>query len=177
MKRIAICIGGALAAAACSMSSEADRLENAMRETLAARGTVQQIEMTKDSDSHMSGFAVIRAANATADSRLNCSADRDATKGENYYNWRCVPTIDEALLTEMENSIRQSLSAQATVETVEMTRRDDDHMAGYATVRDAGGNQLRTNCTATRDNSDQGNFSWECQAAGQGADEAAAPAE
>jgi hypothetical protein len=174
MKRLAIFLGCALAAAGCSMSSEEDRLENAMRETLAARGAVKQIEMTKQGDGRMTGFAVVQPANG-AQGRLDCTADRDPAKGANYYNWRCVPAIDEALLTQMEGTIRQSLAAQASVEAVEMTRQDNDHMTGYATVRDAAGNQIRANCTATRDSGDQGNFSWQCRPPGE--DAAPAPAD
>lgn|GEM_PF-3051330 len=169
MRKIAIGLGCALAAAGCSMSSEADRLENAMRETLAARGEVKQVEMTAQDADRMTGFASVRPAGASADSRLNCTATRDPAKGAAYYNWRCVPAIDEALLNEMKQTIRTALAAQATVQQVEMTRQDDDHMTGYAIVRDANGNEVRTNCTATRDNSDQGNFSWECRPPGEGA--------
>ena len=174
MKRTMIYLGCALAVAGCSMSSEEDGLENAIRENLASRGEVKQVEMTKQDADRMSGFAVVRATGGTGDSRLNCSATRDPAKGASYFNWRCVPAIDETMISQMEATIRQSLAAQATVQEVEMTRQDDDHMTGYATVTDAGGNEIRTNCTATRDNDDQGNFSWQCQPA-DGA--AAAPAE
>lgn len=173
MKRTMILAGCALAAAGCSMSSQEDMLENSIRENLASRGEVKQVEMTKQDAESMRGFATVRAAGAAADSRLDCTATRDPAKGASYYNWRCVPAIDETLLTQMETTIRQSLAAQATVQEVEMTRRDNDHMAGHATVRDAAGNEIRANCTATRDNDDQGNFSWECRPPGQ----EAAPAE
>jgi len=172
MKRLAIYLGCALAAG-CSMSGQEDALENSIRENLAPRGEVKQVEMTRQDGDHMRGFATVRPAGAAADSRLDCIATRDLAKGAVFYNWRCVPAIDEALLTQMEATIRQSLAAQAEVQAVEMTRRDDDHMTGFATVRDAAGNEIRANCTATRDGDDQGNFSWECRPPG----EEAAPAD
>ena len=175
MTRIAICLGCALAAAGCSISSGEDGLENSIRENLASRGEVKQVEMTRQDADRMTGFAIVRAAGASADSRLDCTARRDPAKGASFYNWRCVPAIDEAMLTGMEATIRESLAAQASVEQVEMTRQDDDHMTGFAIVRDAGGNRIRTDCTAARDNDDQGNFSWQCRPADDGG--GAAPAE
>ena len=175
MKRIAIYLGCALALAGCT--SEEDKLENAIRENLSSRGEVKQVEITKQDADHMAGFATVRVTGGTADSRLNCTATRDPAKGASFYNWRCVPTIDEAMITQMEATIRTSLAAQANVQQVEMTRQDDDHMTGFASVRDAGGNEIRANCTASRDSSDQGNFSWECRPAEQGAAPAAAATE
>ena len=175
MKREAILLGCALAAAGCSMSGQEEALENSIRENLGSRGEVKQVEMTKQDADRMNGFAVVRASGAPADSRLDCTATRDPAKGASYYNWRCVPAIDEALLTQMEGTIRQALAAQASVQEVEMTKQDANRMTGFATLQDPAGNEIRTNCTATRDNDDQGNFSWECQAAdGSGG---AAPAE
>jgi hypothetical protein len=168
MKRTAIYLGCALVAG-CSMGSQEDALENSIRENLAARGAVNQVEMTRRDDDHMNGFATVRANGAAADSRLDCTATRDPAKGASYYNWRCVPAIDEVLLTQMEGTIRQSLAAQATVDQVEMTKQDDNHMTGYATVRDSAGNEIRANCTATRDDDDQGNFSWQCRPPGEDA--------
>jgi len=167
MKRIAIGLGCALAVAGCSMASDEDRLENAIRENLSARGEVKQVELTKGEGNNMAGFAVVRVAGSNADARLDCSATPDTTKSDNSYNWRCVPSIDEALLTQMEGTIRTALAAQATVIEVDMSRQDNDRMTGFAVVRDAGGNEIRTNCTATRDDDASGNFSWECQPAGQ----------
>lgn len=164
MKKAALYLGCALALAGCS--SEEDRLENAMRETLAAQGNVQEIEMTRQDENNMTGFAVVRRANESQGRRLGCTAVRDPAKGAAFYNWRCQPVIDEAMLTEIEGSIRQSLAAQGSVEEVEMTRRDDDNMAGFARIRDGSGGEGRFECTAARDANDAGNFTWRCNPPG-----------
>lgn len=174
MKKAALYLGCALALAGCS--SEEDRLENAMRETLAAQGNVQEIEMTRQDENNMTGFAVVQRANESQGRRLGCTAARDPAKGAAFYNWRCQPVIDEAMLNEIEASIRQSLAAQGSVEEVEMTRRDDNNMTGFARVRDGSGADGRFDCTAARDANDAGNFTWRCNPPGAGA-EAAAPAD
>jgi len=173
MRAFAISLGGALLMLA-GCASEEDQLENAIRENLASRGTVKQVELTKSDDNNMTGFAVIQTA--TGEGRMNCTAQR--TQGANF-NWRCVPAIDEAMLTQMENTIRQSLSEQATVLAVEMSRQDDDHMTGHAQVRDRNGTEGRVNCTAARETGGTGNFNWECAAPASegGAGDQSAPAD
>jgi hypothetical protein len=153
-------------------ASEEDQLENAIRENLAARGTVKQVELTKSDENNMTGFAVVQTA--TGEGRMNCTAQR--TSGSNF-NWRCVPAIDEAMLTQMENTIRQSLAEQATVLAVDMSRQDDDHMTGYAQIRDNNGTEGRVNCTAARETGGTGNFNWECAPSGSEAAPAEAAAE
>jgi hypothetical protein len=171
MRAFAISLGGALLMLA-GCASEEDQLENAIRENLASRGTVKQVELTRSDDNNMTGFAVVQTA--TGEGRMNCTAQR--TSGSEF-NWRCVPAIDEAMLTQMENTIRQSLSQQATVLAVDMTRQDDDHMTGHAQVRDADGDEGRVNCTAAREAGGNGNFNWECAPPGSEAEAAEAPAE
>ncbi len=173
MRKAAICLGCALALAGCS--SEEDRLENAMRETLAAQGNVQQIEMTRQDENRMTGFAVVQRANESQGRRLGCTAERDPSKGAAYYNWRCQPAIDEAMLTEIENSIRQNLAARGSVEEVEMSRRDDDNMTGFVRVRDGSGMEVRLDCSAARDAANAGNFTWRCNPPGAAGE--AAPAD
>jgi beta-lactamase superfamily II metal-dependent hydrolase len=169
MKRIAIFLGCALACAGCS--SPEDQLENAIRNELSSRGTVEQVELTKQDANRMTGFATVRANGVV--SRLNCTATRDGGQGS-HFTWRCIPTIDDAMLRQMEGTIRESLTRQqVTVDQVQMTRQDDDHMTGFANVHDAAGNLARTNCTAGR--AADGTFSWQC-APGDGA-QAAAPGE
>lgn len=169
MKRIAIYLGCVLAAAGCSMSSDEDRMENAIREELSKNATVKQVEMTREGD-NMTGFAEIRAADGS-EGRLNCTATPDAAKASSY-NWRCLPAIDQRVVDGMEATIRQSLAQQATVNEVEMTRQDDMRMTGHALLRDGNGNEVRANCTATRENEASANFNWRCQPA----ESAAAPA-
>ena len=171
MKRIAIYLGCALALAGCS--SDEDRMENSIREELSKNATVKQVEMTRASDGSMTGFAEIRTADG-AEGRLNCTATPDAAKASSY-NWRCLPAIDQRIVDGMEGTIRESLARQAEVSEVEMTRQDDMRMTGHALLRDGNGNEIRTNCTATRENEASNNFNWRCNPADSPA--AATPAE
>jgi hypothetical protein len=162
-------LGAAMTLTGCTVASEEDQLENAIRENLANQGTVQEVELTKTDENNMTGFVQIRE-NSGRSGRLACTAQR--TTGSNF-SWRCSPAIDEQVLTEMENVIRQELAKQATVVSVDMTRQNDDnHMSGTAVVRDQAGTEVRANCTAERDSTNIGSFNWECQPA-----EGAAPAE
>ncbi|HEX8640542.1 MAG TPA: hypothetical protein VF704_05230 [Allosphingosinicella sp.] len=162
MKPVAICLGALLALGGCNVASEEDQLENAIRENLSNQGTVQEVELTKTDENNMTGHVMIRE-NSGRTGRLNCTAQR--TSGSSF-NWRCSPAIDEQVLTEMENVIRQELSQQATVVSVEMNRQNDDnHMSGFAVVRDAAGTEVRANCTAERDATNIGSFNWECRPA------------
>lgn len=173
MKAFAIPLGLALSVAACTVSTEEDQLENAIRENLSSRGNVTQVELTRQGDDNMSGFAVVRAADGT-ESRLNCTAQRASADN---FNWRCQPTVDEAALTAVENVIRADLANQGTVEEVDLQRVDDNNMRGFARLV-INGAEIRTNCTAARDGADGGNFNWRCGPAEDGAPApAAAPAE
>ncbi len=80
-----------------------------------------------------------------------------------------MPAIDDALLREMEASIRADISQRGTVDQVQMQKRDEDNMTGFVLARDAGGPQVRLDCTATRESGDVGNFNWRCDPAGQAA--------
>ena len=135
MRAFAISLGGALLMLA-GCASEEDRLENAIREKLAARGTVKQVELTRSDENHMTGFAVVQAA--TGEGRLNCTAQR--TQGSNF-NWRCGRRSTRRCSTQMESTIRQSLAEQATVPARTMSRQDDGHMTGYAPIRDDSGTE------------------------------------
>lgn len=158
MRKIVLALAGGAALAGCS--SEEDRLENAMRETLAAQGNVQQVEMTKADENRMTGFAVVRRPDGQ-EGRLNCNADRDASKGSSYFNWRCVPAIDDQLIENIENSIRTDIAQRGTVREVEMQKQSEDRMTGFVTASDTSG-EVRLECEATRD-SDGANFSWRCE--------------
>jgi hypothetical protein len=163
MKRLAISLGFALAAAACTVSSEEDQLENAIRENLSNQGTVQEVELTRQDDNNMNGFVVMQDRSGRR-GRLNCTAQR--AEGTNF-NWRCSPAIDESVLQEMENQIRQELSQQGTVVEVDMQRQNDDnHMTGHAKVRLADGTEVTAPCTAERDSTNVGTFNWRCEPEG-----------
>jgi hypothetical protein len=148
-----------LVLAACDMASQEDQLENSIRNSLESQGNVQQVEMTKQDEENFTGFAVIRDRNGR-EGRLNCTARR--TEGTNY-DWRCLPTITEPVVAEMEALIRTELERQATVLEVDMTRQDDNNMTGFARVQDAAGNEIRTTCVAARSPVGTSNFSWRCR--------------
>jgi hypothetical protein len=171
MKKIAIYLGCALAVAGCSMASDEDRMENAIRSELSKNGTVNQVEMTQQGD-NMVGFAEVKAADGS-EGRLNCTATPDTAKGAGNYNWRCLPAIDQRMVDNMKNTIRTSLSQQGEVVELELARQDDMRMTGHAVVRGGDGEQVRANCTVTRENEASNHFNWRCAPA----DAAAAPAE
>ncbi|HMG48767.1 MAG TPA: hypothetical protein VK614_15070 [Allosphingosinicella sp.] len=171
MKTIAIYLGGALALAGCTMASDEDRMENAIRAELSKNGTVNQVEMTRQGD-NMTGFAEVRA-NDGSEGRLNCTATRDAAKAGSY-NWRCLPAIDQRMVDNMEGTIRQSLAQQGEVREVELARQDDMRMTGHAVVRGGDGEEVRANCTVTRENEASNHFDWRCAPADASA---ATPAE
>ena len=170
MKTIAICLGCALAIAGCTMQSDENRMENAIRAELSKNATVSQVEMTRQGD-NMVGFAEVRSADGS-EGRMTCTATPDTTKAGSY-NWRCLPAIDQRMVDNMKAAIRQSLAQQGEVREVELARQDDMRMTGHAVVRDAGGNDVRAECTVTRENEASNHFSWHCAPADSGA---AAPA-
>ena len=161
MKAFAIPLGLALAVAGCSMSGEEDPLENSIRENLSTKGNVQQVELTRQDENTMTGFAVVRDAQGL-DGRYNCTARR--TQGPNF-EWQCIQTIDEQLINRIETDIRSQLGTQGEVLEVELSRQDDNKMSGHALVRTGNGEQIRTECVANRDSPNSGNFHWECNPA------------
>jgi hypothetical protein len=170
MKMIAIYFSCALALAGCSMSSDEDRMENAIREELSKNGTVNQVEMTREGD-NMVGFAEIRTADGS-EGRLRCNATPDTTKSGSY-NWRCLPAIDQRVIDQMKNTIRQSLAQHGEVRDVELSRQDDMRMTGHAVVIDSDGTEIRANCTVTRQNEASNQFDWRCNPADSAAVEPA----
>lgn len=167
-------IGLALMAGACTMESEENQLENAIRDNLANQASVEgveQVEMAKQEDGNFTGHAMIRERGRPRANRVNCNAQRTGDT----FNFRCSPAIDEAVLTEMEGIIRRTLSEQAQVVDVQMQRQNDDnHMTGHAIVADGGGNQARLACTAERDSANVGQFQWQCAPPGAEAETDAA---
>ncbi len=158
MKAVAIALGLALAASACTVQSEEDQLENAIRNQLAGQGNVLNVELTRQDDNNMSGFADIRD-NEGREGRLNCSAQR--TERTNF-RFNCLPAVTEQIVQEMENNIRTTLAQQAQVLQVDLNRQDDMRMTGFALVRAQDGTEVRTNCTVTRENPGSRMFNWEC---------------
>ena len=160
MKRLILSVGLVLAASGCQVPNEEDLIEGSISNTLANQGNIQEVEITRQDADNFSGFAVVRDARGL-DNRLNCTARRKAEKGSNF-DWRCLPTVDEATMTNVENAIRESLSQQATVRQVDMSRQDDNNMTGFAVVQLADGSEVRSTCTARRENETSANFDWRC---------------
>ena len=158
MKIVAIALGLGLALSACQMQSEEDQLEEAIRNNLSAQGNVINVELTRTDENNMTGFVDINQNNGRS-GRLNCTAQRST--GTNF-QWRCSPAITEAVVVEMEGNIRNQLAQQGEVVQVDLSRQDDNHMTGFAIVRDQMGNEIRTNCTATRDSANIGTFNYQC---------------
>lgn len=157
MRKVLIVLTALLGAAGCNMPTEEEQLENAIRDGLANQGTVQEINLVAEGENGFAGYAMIRE-NSGRSGRLNCTAQR--ADGSNF-NWRCSPAIDEAVLQEIENSIRQNMSQQAEVAEVDMQRAgDDDHMTGYVLLRDGMGGEARVPCAAER--TEGANFNWRC---------------
>ena len=162
MKRNAISIGCIFAIAGCSMQSDENRMENAIRAELSKNATVSQVEMTRQGD-NMVGFAEVRSRDGS-EGRLTCTATPD-TANAGSYNWRCLPAIDQQMVDNMKNTIRQSLSQRGEVRELELNRVDDQRMTGHALLRDGTGNEVRANCTVTRENETSNQFHWQCDPA------------
>lgn len=158
MRALAISLGLALAATACTIESEEDQLENAIRNQLAGQGNVLNVELTRQDENNMTGFADIRD-NEGREGRLNCSARR--SQGTNF-QLNCLPAITDQIVQEMENNIRTTLAQQGEVLQVDMNRQDDMRMTGHALVRSQDGTEVRANCTATRQDPGSRMFNWEC---------------
>lgn len=157
MKRMTIALGALVALAGCNIGSEEDRLENAIREELTKQGNVQEVNLTRQDENTIAGYAMIQEHSGRS-GRLNCTAQR--TEGSNF-NWRCSPAIDQAVLDEIEGQIRTQLAGQADVREVSLERAgDDNHMAGYVLVGDGAGGEERVPCSAER--TEGANFNWRC---------------
>ena len=72
----------------------------------------------------------------------------------------CTASSEEE---QLENTIRENLSNQATVLEVDLTKEGEDNYTGYAQIREESGREGRLNCTATR--SEGTNFNWRCSPA------------
>jgi len=165
MKIFIIPLALGLIASGCNISNEEDVLENSIRNNLSAQGNVQQVELSRQDENNLSGFAVVRDSSGV-EGRYTCNAHR--TEGSNF-QWRCNQQIDDQVVSRMENVIRQDLSQQAEVVQLELSRQDDNRMSGYALLRAPSGAEGRLNCTATRNAQNSLNFDWQCLPEGQAA--------
>jgi hypothetical protein len=161
MKILAIPLGAALLLmAGCNRVSEEQAVENAVGATITSQGmgAVQQVDLTKQADNNYSGTATVRRTDGQT-IRLNCTARHAATAGN--FDIACGQVLDQVLIDEIKASLRTTLTGQGlTVTTIDLSRQDDDHVAGTATVRDASGNEIPLTCTGARQPS--GRFNAQC---------------
>lgn len=151
-----------LAAMALALGQEArlTPLENQIRDTYASEYQVMAVEMHRQADGTVAGFARLRAAGG-AESYLECSAPA-LDPGQESHAWGCQDGIDAAAIDRVEAEIGQSLAANGTVLEVAMLRVDPDRMAGFARMRLASGMEIRMACQAERNRDDTANFLWDC---------------
>ncbi len=135
MKNLALSISAAcLLLAACNREDEGQFIHNAVGNTLASNGNVQQVAMTRGADNNYSGTATVRRADGRS-IPYNCTARRDAAARQ--WQIRCLQAIDQVLLDELETNMRRSLEGQQlTVGEIEFTRRDENNVTGFAQVSD-----------------------------------------
>jgi hypothetical protein len=150
MKGFALLLGGTLLIAGCT-EAEGPFVDNLVRGAAAdAAGNgsnVQEVRMTRQDDGTYSGFAMARGADNQV-GRFNCTARR--TEGRNYQA-RCARALDEVVLNQLEAEVRQSFTSQGvTVLAIELTAQDDNHVTGYADVREPSGAEGRLPCAGTR---------------------------
>jgi hypothetical protein len=157
----------AAAAAAAQPGPDVEGVEEAIRSALSREATVLRVELRQRDPDHMTGFALARAADGVT-TRLNCTATREPSRGEHYFDWRCTPTIGAGEIAAMEALIRQRLSPQVRVLDVHLSRVDDDRMAGFARVRDRAGNRIRVQCMVVRTAPLSASFNWRCDPPGPG---------
>ena len=158
MKTVAVPLVLALAVAGCTFESDEDRMEREVRNTLSGQGNVTDVQLTREGD-NVTGFAELQHAQF-GQVRLTCAGRVDGSR----FNVNCLPAVTDQVVQNIENTIRERLAQQAEVLEVDLSRQDDMNMTGFARLRGPNGEEVRTNCTATRDNPNSMNFNWRCGA-------------
>ena len=76
---------------ACGASDE-EQVETAIRQGLAERGTVLDVQVTREGDDPMTGVAILRN-HAGTQVRMNCTVEREGEKSvmKQGFSWRCEP--------------------------------------------------------------------------------------
>ncbi len=156
MKALAVPLALALAVAGCTIESDEDRMESEVRNTLSGQGNVTDVQLTREGD-NVTGFAELQHSQF-GQVRLTCSGRVDGSR----FNVNCLPAVTDQVVQNIENTIRERLGQQAEVLEVDLSRQDDMNMTGFARLRGPSGEEVRTNCTATRDNPNSMNFNWRC---------------
>ncbi len=151
MKRIAIPLTAALCGllVGCNRESDEQFVQNAVNSTLAPNGAVQQVAMTKGADNNYSGTASVRRADGRT-IPYECTARRNQAAQQ--LEVRCLQTIDQALLEELETNMRRSLESQhLSVAEVDLNRADQNNVTGFAQVSDPNtGESARLECSGAR---------------------------
>ena len=150
MKTLAISLGAAtLLLAGCGQNEQAF-VDNLVRQAVANTGEAQEVAMTRQGDHSFSGTANVRRRADGRTVRFNCTARRQGTSTS--YEALCLQEIDQAALDELEANMRRSLESQRlTVSEIEFTRRDENHVTGFAQVSDpATGESARLVCSGAR---------------------------
>ncbi len=173
MRAMVFLAGAAALLAGCNKDAEKQTAEGMVRAALAGQGTVQAINLSKQSDNNYAGTATLR----TPDGRtvtLNCTARRTGPDSNANFSASCGQALDQALLDEIKGMMRQALERQgSTVVQLELTKQDEDHATGSGEIRDPAGQIVHLTCSATRQ--DNGRFNPQCDPVGD-AQQAAAPA-
>ena len=94
MKAFAISLSGLIILAGCTPAVDErliNQMEGEVSNGLAAQGTVKQVELNRESDDRMTGFAVIEPRTAPGtEVRFTCTAERQGDTGTRF-NWQCTP--------------------------------------------------------------------------------------
>ena len=175
MKKVAIPLGALCALLmGCNRESEDEYIRRGVSNTLESHGNVQQVAMTKGADNNYSGTATVRRADGRS-IPYNCTANRN--QAQQQFDIRCLQALDQALLDELETNMRRSLEAQRlTVGEIELTKRDDNNVTGFAQVSDPNtGESARLVCSGARPPAG-GRIEVSCNVPGGPAQGAAPPA-
>jgi hypothetical protein len=76
----------------------------------------------------------------------------------------CNVSVDDGMVANMENSVRETLDRQGTVKQIELTRDSADRISGHALVEldAAPGADTRFTCVGNRREGSETTFDWEC---------------
>ena len=105
--------------------------------------------MTKGADNNYSGTASVRRADGRT-IPYECTARRNQAAQQ--LEVRCLQTIDQTLLDELETNMRRSLESQhLSVAEVDLRRADQNNVTGFAQVSDPNtGESARLECAGAR---------------------------
>lgn len=174
MRLAVIALSGMALLAGCSGDSDKQTAEAMIRASLGSQGTVQQIDLTKQADSSFTGTATVRRADGQV-VRLNCTARRTGGDANAQFVTNCGQVLDQALIDEIKTQLTRSIEGTgATVQQIDLTRRDENTATGSAQARNPDGQVVQMTCEAARQA--DGTFNYRCQPVSGSAASAPAPA-